>query len=61
MNVTRSIAYGIVGQCKTEASQKPVPVHSILAASVITLKPAIRYRFKTGQRDGRRRDCFTLP
>jgi hypothetical protein len=30
-------------------------------ASVITLKPAIRYRFKTGQRDGRRRDCFTLP
>jgi MFS family permease len=29
--------------------------------SVITLKPAIRYRFKTGQRDGRRRDCFTLP
>jgi integrase len=30
MNVTRSIAYGIVGRCKTEASQKPVPVHSIL-------------------------------
>lgn len=24
MNVTRSIAYGIVGRCKTEASQKPV-------------------------------------
>jgi hypothetical protein len=31
MNVTRSIAYGIVGRCKTVASQKPVPVHSILA------------------------------
>jgi integrase len=28
MNVTRSIAYGIVGRCKTEASQKPVPCPS---------------------------------
>jgi site-specific recombinase XerD len=31
MNVTRAIAYGVVGKCKTEASQKPVPVHAILA------------------------------
>ena len=31
MNVTRSIAYGHVGRCKTEASQKQVPVHPILA------------------------------
>jgi hypothetical protein len=29
-------------------------------ASVITLKPAIHYHFKTGQRIGLRRDCFTL-
>ena len=27
MNVTRSIVYGVVGPCKTESSQKPVPVH----------------------------------
>jgi hypothetical protein len=33
---------------------------SLIASSVITLKPAIRYQFKTGQRIGRRRDCFTL-
>jgi integrase len=28
MNVTRAIAYGVVGKCKTEASQKPVPFPS---------------------------------
>ena len=38
MNVTRSIAYGIVGRCKTEASQKPVPVHPILAEALICLQ-----------------------
>ena len=27
MNVTRSIVCGVVGPCKTESSQKPVPVH----------------------------------
>ncbi len=31
MNVTRSIVYGVVGPCKTESSQKPVPVHQLLA------------------------------
>ena len=31
MNVTRSIVYGVVGPCKTETSQKPVPVHPLLA------------------------------
>jgi integrase len=31
MNVTRAIAYGVVDKCKTKASQKPVPVHPILA------------------------------
>jgi len=31
MNVTRSIAYGVVGRCKTESSQKPVPIHSVVA------------------------------
>src|SRR5882724_7839037 len=27
MSVTRSVVYGVVGPCKTESSQKPVPVH----------------------------------
>ena len=31
MNVTRSIVYGVVGPCKTESSQKPVPVHPLVA------------------------------
>jgi integrase len=31
MNVTRSIVYGVVGPCKTESSQKPVPIHPRLA------------------------------
>jgi integrase len=44
MNVTRSIAYGIVGQCKTEASQKPVPVHSILAEALICWRDHCKYR-----------------
>jgi integrase len=35
MNVTRSIVYGFVGPCKTEASQKPVPVHPLLAESLL--------------------------
>src|SRR5467141_3048290 len=34
MNVTRSIVYGVVGPCKTESSQKPVPLHPLLAESL---------------------------
>jgi integrase len=30
MNVTRSIACGVVGPCKTESSQKPVPIHPLI-------------------------------
>jgi integrase len=44
MDVTRSIAYGIVGRCKTEASQKPVPVHPILAAALIRWRDRCKYR-----------------
>lgn len=35
MNVTRSIVYGVVGPCKTESSQKPVPVHPLLVESLL--------------------------
>jgi integrase len=34
MDVTRSIVYGVVGPCKTESSQKPVPVHPLLAEAL---------------------------
>src|ERR1700747_38305 len=34
MNVTRSIVYGVVGPCKTESSQKPVPVYSTVLEAV---------------------------
>lgn len=44
MNVTRSIAYGIVGRCKTEASQKPVPVHPILAEALTQWRDRCHYR-----------------
>lgn len=44
MNVTRSIAYGVVGRCKTEASQKPVPLHSSLAEALIQWRDRCRYR-----------------
>lgn len=44
MNVTRAIAYGVVGKCKTEASQKPVPVHPILAEALSLWRENCSYR-----------------
>jgi integrase len=35
MSVTRSIVYGVVGPCKTESSQKPVPIHPMLADALM--------------------------
>jgi integrase len=43
MHVTRSIVYGVVGPCKTEASQKPVPIHSILAETLLHWRKGVRY------------------
>jgi integrase len=43
MHVTRSIVYGVVGPCKTEASQKPVPIHSILAEALLQWRKSVRY------------------
>ncbi len=42
MNVTRSIAYGIVGRCKTEASQKTVSVHPILVAALVDWRESVQ-------------------
>ena len=43
MNVTRSIVYGVVGPCKTEASQKPVPVHPTVLKALIGWRRTCRY------------------
>src|ERR1700720_441738 len=38
MYVTRSIVYGVVGPCKTESSQRPVPIHPILTEALLLCK-----------------------
>jgi integrase len=43
MNVTRSIVYGVVGPCKTESSQKPVPVHRLVADSLLAWQKQSAY------------------
>ena len=43
MNVTRSIVYGVVGPCKTESSQKPVPVHPLLADTLAEWRKQCAY------------------
>jgi integrase len=44
MNVTRSIVNGVVGSCKTESSQKPVPLHPILGNALSTWREHTQYR-----------------
>jgi integrase len=43
MYVTRSIVYGVVGPCKTESSQRPVPIHPILAEALLHWRRGARY------------------
>jgi len=43
MNVTRAIVYGVVGACKTESSQKPVPVHPTVLEALATWREHSRY------------------
>jgi integrase len=43
MNVTQSIVYGVVGSCKTESSQKPVPVHPFLAGALLGWRKQCTY------------------
>jgi integrase len=60
MNVTRSIVYGVVGLCKTESSQKPVPVHPLLADALSVWRKQSTYTkpddwvFASGRYRGRR-------
>jgi integrase len=59
MNVTSSIVCGVVGPCKTESSQKPVPIHPVVVEALEKWKEHQRYRkpgdwvFASGCRRGR--------
>jgi integrase len=44
MSVTRSIVCGFVGPCKTESSQKPVPLHPLVANALAAWNGKSRYR-----------------
>jgi integrase len=44
MNVTRSIVHGFVGPCKTESSQKPVPIHPLVAEALDKWRSQSPYR-----------------
>ena len=44
MNVARSIVHGFVGPCKTESSQKPVPIHAFVAEALIKWRKRSKYR-----------------
>ena len=43
INVTRSIVYGVVDPCKTESSQKPVPVHPTVLEVLTTWRESARF------------------
>jgi integrase len=43
MSVTRSIVCGVVGPCKTESSQKAVPVHPTVLEALVKWKEACHY------------------
>ncbi len=44
INVTRSIVMQVVGHCKTEASQKPIPLDPFLAEALQIWRQHTRYR-----------------
>jgi integrase len=60
MNVTRSTVYGVVGPCKTESWQKPVPVHPLLTDDLLewrkrwALKKADDWFFASSRSRGRK-------
>jgi integrase len=43
LHVTRSVVDQVVGDCKTEASQKPVPLDSFLAQELLTWRSSCPY------------------
>ncbi len=47
ISVTRSIVNQVIGSCKTEASQKPVPLDPLLAKTLRTWRAHTRYKSAT--------------
>ena len=47
ISVTRSIVNQVIGSCKTEASQKPVPLDPLLAKTLCTWRAHTRYKTAT--------------
>jgi len=43
LSVVRSIVFGVVGRCKTESSQKPVPLHPLLGEALLSWKKGCKY------------------
>ena len=43
LSVVRSIVFGVVGRCKTESSQKPVPLHPLLGEALLTWRKACKF------------------
>ncbi|MGA8907873.1 MAG: site-specific integrase [Acidobacteriaceae bacterium] len=60
MSLTRLVVCGFVGPCKTESSQKPVPLHPFVAEALAEWRGKSRYRktddwiFASPRRRGRR-------
>ena len=44
IHLTRSIVCGVVGPCKNESSQRPVPVHPLLIETLLKWKEQQHYR-----------------
>ncbi|AEU36486.1 tyrosine-type recombinase/integrase [Granulicella mallensis] len=44
LNVIRSMVCGVVGACKTESSQRPVPLHHRLAAALLAWRPNCNFK-----------------
>jgi integrase len=44
INVIRSIVFGVESRCKTESSQKPVPMHPELATALMAWRVSCHYR-----------------
>ena len=43
LSILRSIAFGVVGCCKTESSQKPVPLHLLLAEILMRWRKTCKF------------------
>ena len=43
LSVTRTIVFGVVGRCKTESSQKPVPLHPQLRDTLLTWREKCKF------------------